>query len=128
MKIKYFKNYENRYDCYVGTKPNGESDYFNIVAISKEHFFLMANDENSNYRDGRFDGLYRTMKVEGTDFENLKEVARDKDRVKGLTLINKFHESNPDRNPNSASIEGDLESFDIEKTFKMCKNAKPILE
>ncbi|MCR4327679.1 MAG: hypothetical protein NUV46_03810 [Nanoarchaeota archaeon] len=127
MKIKYFKNYENLHDCYVGEK-NGKSDYFNIVSISKRFFHLFANDEGSSFRDGRFDGFYRLMKVEKRDFDNLKGFAINKNRKKGLTLIRKFHEENPDLNPNVGTVEGDTENFDREKTFEFYIKAKPILE
>ncbi|MBU2612294.1 MAG: hypothetical protein KKB62_01065 [Nanoarchaeota archaeon] len=127
MKVKYFKNYENSQDCYVGEK-YGKSDYFNMVSISKNYFFLFANDEGSSYPDGRFDGFYRTMNVSKKDFESLKDAARKKDREKGLNLLRIIHEGNPDRNPNSASVEGSLENFDPEKTFEFYQKAKPILE
>ena len=130
MKVKYFKNYENSHDCYVGENSSGrhEFDFYNIVSISKDYFFLFANDESSSYPDGRFDGFYRLMKVDRKDFENLKDVAKRKDREKGLDLIRKIHEENPDRNPNSASVEGSLENFDPEKTFEFYQKANPILK
>lgn len=128
MKVKYFKNYSGMSEYYVGEKEKNKFNFFNIVSISKDCFFLMANDECSNYPDGRFDGLYRLMKVKDTTFNDLKEAAREKDRVKGINLIKKIHESNPDKNPNSASIEGSAENFDIGKTFKIYQKSKPILD
>ncbi|PJE81864.1 hypothetical protein COU58_00045 [Candidatus Pacearchaeota archaeon CG10_big_fil_rev_8_21_14_0_10_32_42] len=130
MKLKYFKNYENSHDCYVGENlyRRHAFDFYKIVSISKDHFFLFANDESSNYPDGKFDGFYRLMEVKENDFESLKDAARKKDRKKGLDLIRKIHEENPDRKPNIASVEGILENFDSEKTFEFYQKANPILE
>ncbi|MBS3084725.1 hypothetical protein J4411_02330 [Candidatus Pacearchaeota archaeon] len=127
MKIKYFKNYENLHDCYVGEK-DGKFDYYNIVSISKDHFFLFANDESSSFRDGRFDGFYRFMNISKNDFESLKEAAKSRDRGRGIGLIKKIHKNNSDNNPHAASIEGSPENFDLNKTFDCYRKANPILE
>ncbi len=128
MKIKYFKNYSHLGDCYVGPGRNRDFDFFNIVSVGNDYLFLLANDDSSNYDDGRFDGLYRFMEVSKKDFENLKEMASNKDRKKGLTLLRKIHEENPDKNPHCASIEGSAENFNLDKTFEIYKKSKPILE
>lgn len=129
MRLKYFKNCNHLGDLYVGEKENGNFDFMNIVAIDKDYFYTFANDESSNYSDGRISGLYRFMKVEKTDFEELKDLARNKNREKGITLINKFHRENP-VNLNVAYIEGNLDNgFNRpDKTMIEYYGAQPILE
>jgi hypothetical protein len=128
MKVKYFKNYENSQDCYVGEK-HGKSDYFNIVSASKNYFFLFANDEGSSYPDGRLDGYYNFMRVNKKDFEKLKDYAKSCDRKKGLTLLKKIHIDNHDfLEKFPPEFSGDEEFRDKVKMREKHQKAKPILE
>ena len=128
MKIKYFKNYSNMQDCYVNNDEKKEYDFFNIVYLSKNHVGVFANDESSNYPNGRLDGFYRFINFDKKDFGILKELAFDKNRKEALTLLRKIHEKNPEGNPIIARIEGDKENFDSEKNWENYKKSEPILK
>lgn len=128
MKIKYFKNHSHLGDCYVGQKAKNEFDFFRIVSVSKSDFCILANDDCSNYTDGKFDGFYRMMNVSKKNFHKLQEFASEKDREKGITLIKKIHEKNPEKKSNLIRIEGSPENFDWEKTLEIYQNSEPILE
>jgi len=99
-----------------------------IVSMGKDYFFLMANDEDSNYSDGRFDGLYRLIKVNKKDFESLKDAAKIQNRKKGVNLLKKIHQKNPEKNSHCASIEGNSENFDLKKTFELYQKSEQILK
>ncbi|HIH52173.1 hypothetical protein COT60_03925 [Candidatus Pacearchaeota archaeon CG09_land_8_20_14_0_10_30_9] len=128
MKIKYFKNYGHLGDCYVGQKEKEQFNFFKIVSISKSNLCLLANDESSNYQDGRFDGLYRMMNVSKKNFNQLQNLAGEQNRKEGLNLIRKMHEKNPEKGNSFIRIEGNLENFDWEKNLEVYQNSKPILE
>ena len=82
MKVLYFKT-----DMYGDTYVS-EGNFCKIVSITKDKIKFWADDENC------LEGAYKVLKISEKNYEKLQEAAREGDRKKGLTLINKLHETN----------------------------------
>ncbi len=120
MEVGYFKASEFG-DCYVPIN-NFKLDCTNIISLDLKRITIISS--------GKFNGFFRYGKIDKKDFENLKEAAKNQDRVKGINLIKRIHENNPNIDDGSYYELGDwyLEEERKYKARVIYENSKPILK
>lgn len=121
MKIKYFKNQEEIGDTYM----QGEDD-MNLIHINQKDFFCFANDEG-----GPRYGWYSNMNMTQNEYEELRNLALEQDRKKGISLLRKIHDKKSNKKKESPLFYGEIPNYKEttkRQLLERFNDSKPILE
>jgi hypothetical protein len=131
LNVVYLKN-PSGLDHYMISNGDINENFMEVVSISKDHLYVMAEDE------GKIKGAYEIINIDKKIFKKMKEHAYKGERKNLTSLLTKIHKqnnTNPSKRYPEPRVDESRYSHDPKwlnetkkKLIDYFKNTKPILE